>query len=206
MRILAVGDVHSKFHVLNRIEKVIKDYDAVVFVGDYADDWKSGPLQTIETWRAIRNLQEQNPNIYVLIGNHDYIYVNYTKSISSGYNRTTQLLIDEPNNEGLKAWLKTLPVTLELDGVTYSHAGVTETYTEGDDLWSDNSPIWARPADVTYRDMPQVFGHTPSKTCWEIRKNVWCIDTFSTYSDGSKYGDETVLEIIDGKEFNKIKL
>lgn len=203
MRTLAVGDIHTKVDIIDKVWEVIDYYNRIVFVGDYADDWKASPQDAIETWKKLKDFQEAYPSkVVVLMGNHDYIYVNYTKTTQSGYSKFTQTLIDMPENRELRSWLKDLPLTAELDGVIYSHAGLTESFKEGDNLWDDNSPIWARPQDATYRKVPQVFGHTPSETCWEVDPNVWCIDTFSTYPDGEKVGDETVLEVQDGKLFH----
>lgn len=211
-KVLAVGDIHTKSWILLAVHKLIDQYDHIVFVGDYADDWKATPQDTIDTWRMLRMIMAGYPEkVTAVKGNHDYIYTHYTKSISSGYNKVTQMLLDSDVNN-LKHWLSALPITHEIDGVTYSHAGVTEEWkTNGGDLWSNESPIWIRPIVPNYsarrQYLPnQVFGHTPSETCWEVEPNVWCIDTFSTYPNGDEYGDHTVLEIIDGKQFNKIKL
>lgn len=208
MKVLAVGDIHTKIWIIQAVEKVINDYDAVVFVGDYADDWGKEPIDSINAWNELKRLGDTYKNIHFIMGNHDFIYVNRTSSSQSGYNKFTQTLLDMPENRDLRHWVRTLPVMYRLDGVTYSHAGVVKEWT-GHEMgyWMDLSPIWVRPDDgYTYEDYPQVFGHTPSETCWEVQKGVWCIDTFSTYPDGTPFGDNTVLEIIDGKTFNKIKL
>lgn len=219
MKVLAIGDIHTKLWVIDAVKNRVDDYDAVVFVGDYADDWNSMPQQTIDTWRALKDFQEEYINkVDVLIGNHDYIYVNQTSTISSGYNTTTQMLLASVDNKDLKDWLSSLPVTIMIDGVVYSHAGLSEEWMKSfipdnrdhytsKNLWRDDSPIWSRPGSVDYRsDFHQVFGHTPSETCWQVEPNVWCIDTFSTYQDGTPVGDGTVLEVFDGTVFNKIKL
>jgi hypothetical protein len=107
-------------------------------------------------------------------------------------------------------WLTDLPVIVEIDGVAYSHAGIANEWSGVEDvggLWNDMSPIWARPGgSITYKDTPQVFGHTPSETCYEIEHGVWCIDTFSTMPDGSTFGDGSVLQVIDGEKFSKLYL
>ena len=214
MKVLAVGDIHTKLDIVTQVEKVIDQYNAIVFVGDYADDWFSTPNDTIRTWRTLKKLQETYiGKIYITTGNHDYIYVNKTHTAASGYNQSTQLLLNMPDNKQLKEWVLNLPVSIRLDGVVYSHAGYTNDWMkfyEKDDLWNDVSPIWARPegADgLQYVDSePQVFGHTPSSTCWEVEPNIWCIDTFSTYPDGTPIGDGSVLEIQDGKTFTVTKL
>ena len=203
-RVLAIGDVHTKIWIIEKVARIIEDYDKIVFCGDYADDFSASPKDTLNAWTALKNMQTKSPDkIALVIGNHDYIYVNNTPSMQSGYNPITRVLIDSPENKALKEWLISLPIIIEIDGVTYSHAGITNQWPGGN-LWSDASPIWARPnSNSTYKDMPQVFGHTPSKTCYEVKKEVWCIDTFSTMPDGTPFGDESVLQVIDGKSFSK---
>lgn len=207
MKILAVGDIHTKTWIINEVKNLIDNYDCVVFVGDYADDWQATPLDSINTWKELRSLSHSNRKVKLVAGNHDYIYAHVTPSKQSGYRYETQLLINSPENKGLLEWLRNLPITLEIDGVTYSHAGVVDEWG-GSDLWTDNSPLWARPANTSlnYNLSPQVFGHTPSATCWEVKPDIWCIDTFSTFENGLPIGDGTVLEITNGKKFKKVKL
>lgn len=212
MKILCVGDVHTKLWVVEAVEKIAPEYDAVIFVGDYADDWGQGPQATIDIWRAVMNFTGQ---VYWLIGNHDFAYVNWTSTTYGGYSQLTQMLLNAPENRDIKDWLTGLPIVLTIDGVTYSHAGMTNSWTgdvgDPSSLWDlDDSPIWARPAETLsesgYRDIPQVFGHTPVSTCHEVAPNIWAVDTFSTYPDGQPIGDGTVLEVIDGKQFNVLEL
>jgi hypothetical protein len=162
----------------------------------------------------MKTLMDSNSNVHAVIGNHDFAYIH--KEIagrSSGWNSTTYTLINAPENKKLKDWLMSLPIVLELDGVTFSHAGITEEWNGEFDVWSlweANSPIWARPdefgGNITYKNIKQVFGHNPSPTIWTPAKNAWCIDTFSEYTDNTPVGDFTVLEIIGGKKFNIRKL
>lgn len=206
MKVLAIGDIHTKLWIIDNVRKLIDDYDAVVFVGDYADDWKANPMASLQTWKHLRSLSHFfRPKVKLVTGNHDYIYAHKTPTKQSGYNYATQALIDAPGNGGLMEWLTNLPIIIKLDGVTYSHAGITVAYRKGHD-WHRDSPLWARPGGRDYQDIPQVFGHTPSKTCWEVQPHVWCIDTFSTYPDGQHIGDCTALEIVDGKSFQPISL
>lgn len=218
MKVLAVGDIHTKIWIIEEVDKLLskidtKDgvathrYDRVVFCGDYADDWRSDANDSINTWLRLMELQRKHGSrVKFVVGNHDYIYVNDTVTSQSGYNPITQLLINMPENKKVSDWLKSLKATLVLDGVTYSHAGVTDTYKEGDDLWQNDTPIWARPQTHRYKNIPQVFGHTPSETCWEVQPNVWCIDTFSTFPNGDPIGDYTMLEVINGQTFQKTKI
>lgn len=214
MKILAVGDIHTKIWILEAVEKILDEYDHVVFCGDYADDWNRPPTDSTATWRCLKALINENPNkVHAVIGNHDFAYLHpQIAGRSTGFSGITYALINDPDHKELKNWLLTLPIIYELDGVTFSHAGITEEWDGEFDLWSiwqDTSPIWARPREfggyVTYKNIPQVIGHNPSEKIWNPAPNVWCIDTFSTYPDGTPIGDQTVLEIIDG-EFKVRKL
>jgi hypothetical protein len=210
MKILAVGDVHTKKWIFDLVESVIDDYDAVVFCGDYADNWGASASDSLATWYRLYDLCNRYPDkILPVRGNHDYIYTVQTPTLQSGYNYETQLLINAPEHQELKKWLLFLPLIRMVDGVTYAHAGIDERWTGDQDvmtIWNDISPIWVRPGWAQYKKIPQVVGHTPQQTVTEVQPGIWLIDTFSTYPDGSPIGDGTMLEVIDGKEFQKIKI
>ena len=73
MKTLAIGDLHTKAQIIDKVEKLIDSYDAIVFVGDYADDWDTSPLMTIAIWHKLKELQEKyREKVTALIGNHDY--------------------------------------------------------------------------------------------------------------------------------------
>jgi predicted phosphodiesterase len=214
MKILAIGDIHTKTWIIDLVESVIENYDAVVFVGDYADDFNTPAVRSLETWKKLMAFQNKyGDRVHLLKGNHDFLYVNKTPTLQSGYDYLTQTLIDAPENKKLKNWLKNLPEIEKVDGVTYSHAGITNGWLRSEEedvvksFWRDNSPIWIRPKYKNdYKKTPQVFGHTPSETCWEVETNIWCIDTFSTYTDNTPYGDGSMLEVLNGQKFQKIKI
>lgn len=212
---LAVGDIHTKTWIIDEVEKLVDDYDFIVFCGDYADNWNTGPTHSLAAWRMLRMLMMAHPEkVHAVIGNHDYAYIHpEIAGRSSGWNGITYQLINSPENRKLKEWLLSLPPTLQIEGVTYSHAGVTEEWdddTSVQGLWNDTSPIWARPfafgGNIIYREGPQVFGHNPHQTCTELERDIWCIDTFSEHQDNSPIGDYTVLEIIDGHKFKTKRL
>lgn len=163
---MAVGEVHTKIWIIEKVTKIINDYDKVIFCDDYADDFSASPQDTINTWAVLKDLQTKNQGkVELVMGNHDYIYVNHTPSLQSGYNSLTHVLIDAPENKNLKTWLAGLSVIIEIDGVIYSHAGIANEWSGAEDvtgLWNDTSPLWARPSgSITYKNIPQVFGHTP---------------------------------------------
>lgn len=203
-KILAVGDIHQKSWILDQIEKLIDKYDKIVFVGDYADDWSSTPEDRIKIWKDIRSFEARHsPKVKLVIGNHDFVYTDKKYAgLYTGWNSITQIMLNDDKN--LKNWIKNLPLFQEIDEVLYSHAGITDSWDSKSSPLDNDGPLWVRPQWGYVYEPKQVFGHTPSKTCWEVQKDVWCIDTHSTFRDGNNIGDNSLLEIIDGKIFNKI--
>lgn len=218
MRVLAIGDIHAKPNIVSEAIKRLAEYDKIVFLGDYCDDWESchgSALKvaqgSIETLRTIQKLEREHPDkIIPLLGNHDYQY--FTRYRYSGYSELTKTLLGA--DPWLMGWMGNLELVVRIDEVAYSHAGLTEEWLEYVkkkkkklDLAQMFSPIWARPESLvpyfvnqpTYVKGKQVFGHTPVKTCTEVAPEQWCVDTFSTKPDGERIGDCSVLEIIDGE-------
>ena len=215
MRVLSVGDLHAKSWIIYEIAELVELYDKIVFVGDYVDNWNTSPMLSIGTWKALHMIMQSHPDkVHAVIGNHDYSYIHpEIAGRSSGWNPTTFTLLNSPENKYLKDWLLSLPVTEKIDSVTYSHAGITDQWNGEEDvasLWNDNSTIWARPQQlggrITYKKGLQIIGHNPSQEIWNPEPHVWCVDTFSQHQDNTPIGDHTLLEIIDGKEFNIFSL
>lgn len=208
MKVLAVGDIHTKKWIVDKVDEIADNYDKVVLIGDYADEWKAKAMDNIDIWRAVRELEKKHGNVTALIGNHDYSYALTSNMFGGRISEITYFILKNPENKDLAEWVSNLPVHTTIDNVTYSHAGITEKWLDSSRKLTLNcGPLWVRPTKFTvYAPGKQVFGHTPSKTCREVRPGVWCIDTFSKDPYGRDVGDHTVLEIIDGKEFNVIKL
>lgn len=205
MKVLAVGDTHQKQWILDEVAKVAHKYDKVVLLGDYLDNWGSSGVDRLTMMKSVKNLVESHDNIVALCGNHDLCYFNKKYSgMYSGWDATAQMMFDaEPE---LTNFMRDLRQVYEIDGVMYSHAGLTDDWTPDRHPLAEDGHMWVRP-DWGYVYKPkQVFGHTPSKTCWEVQKDVWCVDTFSQYPDLRHFGDCTVLEITDGETYNVIKL
>ncbi len=110
-----------------------------------------------------------------------------------------------------------LAIVHKMDNVIFSHAGVCSSFVEVhmydmmddidyvldtingfgvEEMWLDDSPSWVRPqntyltADMLYPPgFLQVVGHTPVRRMLE-QENMITLDVFSTYSDGTKFGNE----------------
>ena len=129
-RVLAIGDIHTKNWIIEQVSKITDSYDRIVFCGDYADDFNANAQDSLTTWKLLKDLQTKHQTkVSLVLGNHDYIYVYDTPSLQSGYNPITHALINAPENKKLKKWLINLPIIIEIDGVTYSHGGITNEWS-----------------------------------------------------------------------------
>lgn len=88
MRYLIIPDVHDKIDTAQRvIDKV--PHDRRVFLGDFFDDWETGPRQAGATARWLRQWLH-DPDTDVLWGNHDLSYGHGNENnehICSGFSK-----------------------------------------------------------------------------------------------------------------------
>ena len=62
MKVLAVGDIHTKKWIVDKVDEIADNYDKVVLIGDYADEWKAKAMDNIDIWRAVRELEKKHGN------------------------------------------------------------------------------------------------------------------------------------------------
>lgn len=74
MRYLIISDIHLRWKIANEIIKNEKDnYDKVLFLGDYMDDFCAYPSDYSNTCKWLKdNLNDENK--IFLLGNHDIAY------------------------------------------------------------------------------------------------------------------------------------
>lgn len=219
MTILAIGDIHLKPEILDAADKAIDKYspDRIILLGDYVDDWgATSDMNAYErTMARLMQFATDHPNAIWLWGNHDISYLDDHCSNCSGHSPIAQTILPslfnrlERNTNGFKF------VHYE-DGIFFSHGGICSAWTRGFsgkisdfealadwinessmyDMWDNISPLWYRPhtefPPFANNGVIQIVGHTPAKRIahW---KNMYFIDTFSTYRDGRPIGTEDFL-------------
>ena len=230
MKVLAIGDIHRKWSDLSELLNFAESrYDKVVLVGDYADDFFGDAEDTVITWNILLNDVDRD-KVIPLIGNHDFAYAYATEifmlygryDIQTGFDFPTLHRVMSQGEITERKLAKNFKVSTEIDGVIYSHAGLTKEWVHkyGENgpkdrlewvramIGDHGSPIWARDVCNSYihnDGRKQVFGHTTVPTCSKIRPyGVWCIDTFSTDRQGRYIGDRSVLEVVDGEKFRVV--
>ncbi len=216
-KIFIIPDVHLKPWMFDKTSKLIAQgsYDAIVFLGDLVDDWGQQGNEKLynQTFNEAEKFLKTHQNTFFCYGNHDVSYL--WGRTESGFSWSMRELIRERMPK-LTACLPSENVGFMhiIDGVLFSHAGLIEDFVvehfgfdtdlsigeiisqinEMDDrqLWHDNSPIWARPQGYRremFSEAFQVVGHTPVVEPL-LEGNLLTLDTFSTYSDGSPFGNE----------------
>lgn len=124
MKIIVIGDIHGH-NSWKRIIDQEKDFDLIIFLGDYFDSFGVNAEDIHKNYKEIREFQEQNEDkVITLMGNHDLHYLIPTEY--SGYKWQTKskmyyrLLSDYENN--------LLPLIHIVDNIIFSHAGITKTW------------------------------------------------------------------------------
>lgn len=188
MRTILLGDIHGRSIWKDIVAKEV--FDKLVFIGDYFDSFDINGEQQCNNFLDIIAYNRANPGkVVMLIGNHDYHYLDLVSERYSGHQKEYHWQIKQLF-EVNKSYLQ---MAYQINDTTLAtHAGVSKTWLanqrfQGDnieqtvnDLWrytpsvfrfagNDpygdsfvSSPIWIRPNSLS-RDginMNQVVGHT----------------------------------------------
>ena len=128
-KIIIVPDVHGRTFWRLAKEK-INEVDQVVFLGDYLDPY---PVEGISPKKAIEELKkiidfkkEFLEKVILLIGNHDYHYMNLLKEIlpCSRYDFRNAQKIEQIFNDNQELF----QVLYKEGKYLFSHAGVVEEW------------------------------------------------------------------------------
>ena len=219
MKILVIPDVHLKPFMFDQAAQLLKkgEADRAVCLMDIADDWgKQYEIYLyVQTYDAAIRFAKEFPDTLWCYGNHDLSYPWQCKE--SGYSPIAPRVVCEKleelrkalPDEGQMAYLQ------RADNVLFSHGGLADAFVrkyvpskqyndvdavletvngfERWSMWQDMSPIWLRPQyshEKMYkpRKLLQVVGHTPVRSIERIGNLISC-DTFSTYSNGERFGN-----------------
>lgn len=124
---LVCGDLHTKFNILEKVQKRAENYDKVVFLGDYVDEWDTVPDASYNLLNELITYKKENPDKVVLIlGNHDFSEWYGKPFACSGFNPTTHTLVSDLLNKD-NNW-KLFQIAYAQDGVLFTHAGVTKEW------------------------------------------------------------------------------
>lgn len=223
MRIVACGDIHCKPHVLENALKATK-WDKFVFLGDACDDWGKTQEDNLRTIKTIIDIKKTYGDKFVwLLGNHDWGYYDDTVNMS-GHIRAGEANVCHLLEENIDSWelfyspngkIVFSHAGLGLEFLNECHnipykklkrqRGQNNPVNNVGPLaggWSTApSLIWARPEEITPPTAEtklistQIVGHTPVKKITTTENGLVVCDTFSSYPDGTPYGDYSLLLI-----------
>lgn len=125
MKILVCGDIHAKLHIIKKITKIVDNYDKIVFLGDYVDDWNASPELNLSALKALVELKKRNKHkIVLLLGNHDLSEWHGDVFKCSGYDLYASALL-RPVFDKYKDYFQLAYAT---NNFLFTHAGVTNSW------------------------------------------------------------------------------
>lgn len=126
MKQIIIGDIHGR-NLWKRILEEEKEFDRVIFLGDYVDTHESTtPLEQVENLREIIDFKQKNKDkVVLLIGNHDYHYWPGIEEHYSGY----QPMMRQTFEYEYRKYQHLFRIAFgDERGYVYSHAGITQTF------------------------------------------------------------------------------
>ena len=220
MKILVIPDIHLKTKILDKAREImhtVSDIDNIVCLGDIFDDFGQQDNSELykKTFDAVIDFDLEFPNTLWCYGNHDISYV--WKLFQSGYSYIAEADVKQYIQEFQNQFKDRYKYVHKIDDVVFSHGGISYDFVASvvkyakdmnnpdivvdrinslskRELWETLSPLWFRPQDnknkIYYpRKLLQVVGHTPVKKVYRSNGILSC-DVFSTYRDGTPYGEQ----------------
>lgn len=142
MKVLFVGDIHNHLYMIDDIKRLDKEYnfDRVICMGDYVDDWGTDNHNSLETLDKIFKLKKSNKEKYtLLIGNHELSYLGFP---CSGHRAELEDVMMQKLKENID--LLNLYTEVELGDRTFvcTHSGLTNDYVcQQLDVYGEWKPI-----------------------------------------------------------------
>ncbi|MDD5649081.1 MAG: metallophosphoesterase [Candidatus Nanoarchaeia archaeon] len=133
-KILFIGDIHGNNDWKDIAEEGLKRFYEIVFLGDYVDSFFIKPIDQIKNLKELIHFVKSktaNPDnkITLLLGNHDYAYINGYSGIS-GYQHSLYIEYQKLFRENIDlfkiAWGHTNEITKKYTLAT--HAGLTRRF------------------------------------------------------------------------------
>jgi hypothetical protein len=147
MKTIIIPDIHQKTNLVESVLKKEKNFDEVVFLGDWFDSFQEPPIVSsfADTCKFLKHLILEHPNrdkFVFLLGNHDisYIYSNERTSQNpmgsnayycSGFTQEKAIEFREhffDQGLGDPFFIKHFKPVYQTQGLTLSHAGLHPTH------------------------------------------------------------------------------
>jgi predicted phosphodiesterase len=135
MKTLIIPDVHGRVFWKEAIEKHKDKVNKIIFLGDYLDPY---PWEGITRKEAIRNFQEiinfkieNKDKVILLLGNHDFPYIDKHKFYSRcRYDSSNSYHIEEIFNSHKSLFQLAYEETIGEKHILFTHAGLQKGWYE----------------------------------------------------------------------------
>jgi Calcineurin-like phosphoesterase. len=139
MKIICIGDLHGRSEWREILRKEV-DANKIIFLGDYFDssDPSITPEMCKDNFEILLRLKSNEPSKYhLLLGNYDFQYIdNRSSSFCRRYSASLQEYAYDRLIELVK--LGKLNVCYNFEGLLFSHAGVTATWSDTNGIVKEN--------------------------------------------------------------------
>lgn len=126
MKLIALGDTHGRPYWKDIV--LYQVYDKIVFIGDYFDTKEEiNAEEQISNFKEICAFKRTNPDkVILLLGNHDFHYLDWTCEKYSGFQRKYYDEISALLHKALANGL--LQICYLYENILFTHAGVTKSW------------------------------------------------------------------------------
>lgn len=130
MKYLFVGDIHNHDYIFNDIYRLDKEYNfnRIVLMGDYVDDWNTDNYKSLETLNTIIKMkQDMKDKVTLLLGNHELSYLGYP---CSGHREELEDVVRQKLEENIDLFDFYTSVMCNDNEYMCTHAGLTNGFIE----------------------------------------------------------------------------
>ena len=166
MKTIIIGDIHGCIDELKELISLVnyKEEDKLILLGDYID---RGP-SSLKVLEYLKELKENNTNVYLLLGNHDYRFINDNIMfidnivwILTGKHKTLKELGEY--EEEYKKWLKKNTIKYYEDNLFQcAHASIKNENIKKNSLYTLLYDHFS-PKSNTYAGLLTIVGHSALK-------------------------------------------
>lgn len=186
MSYIIIGDVHGTSYWKDIVKKYKKtDRDVVVFLGDYVDSYTINPKNIYQNLLDLFKYKKNTPNVFMLVGNHDYHYMKYDIDRYSGYNHQYAEKYYDIFMQNYDLMDITYQLDISFPKTICSHAGISNTFLKKYDITvEDINKIWKEDPSIFGFDYntPDIYGNSSSQGPLWIRPQALFNNMIEEYS------------------------
>lgn len=129
LKCLIVPDLHTKLWIFEKIKPLILEYDKLIFLGDYVDDWTAPPGASYNLVKELVDFKLKYPDkIIPLLGNHDVASAFAGCFRCSGFNEQTHSLVKDLYKTRDSGNVPIFNIAYSKGNYLFTHAGITKNF------------------------------------------------------------------------------